>query len=153
MAIRESFLREIWDVASLALQKRANPESFLRENRIFTNSRKFSPSKVSRYTLYGHKQASRHTHNFHKCSHASVGLAQARPNYRIQNYQGRWRRYVRQTLVSCPDYFSPSGKSLVNCLYVLVRNHCDVTSAGLCIQKGSSKQQTLSQPTRAPFKR
>ena len=24
--------------------------------------------------------ASRHTHNFRKCSHASVGLAQARPN-------------------------------------------------------------------------
>ena len=27
------------------------------------------------------KQASRHTHNFRKCSHTSVGLAQARPNY------------------------------------------------------------------------
>ena len=26
------------------------------------------------------KQASRHTHNFHKCSHASVALTQARPN-------------------------------------------------------------------------
>jgi len=24
--------------------------------------------------------ASRHTHNFRKCSHASVGLTQARPN-------------------------------------------------------------------------
>ena len=32
----------------LALQNRAIRESFLRENRIFTNSRKFSPSKVSR---------------------------------------------------------------------------------------------------------
>ena len=27
-------------------------------------------------------QTDRHTHNFRKCSHASVGLAQARPNYR-----------------------------------------------------------------------
>ena len=35
----------------LALQKRAICESFLRENRIFTNSRKLSPSKVSRYTV------------------------------------------------------------------------------------------------------
>ena len=25
-------------------------------------------------------QTDRHTHNFRKCSHASVGLAQARPN-------------------------------------------------------------------------
>ena len=35
----------------LALQKRAIRESFLRENHIFTHSRKFSPSKVSRYTV------------------------------------------------------------------------------------------------------
>ena len=27
------------------------------------------------------RQADRHTHIFRKCSHASVGLAQARPNY------------------------------------------------------------------------
>ena len=27
--------------------------------------------------------ASIHTHNFRQCSHASVGLAQARPNYVI----------------------------------------------------------------------
>ena len=36
----------------LALQKRAIRESFLRKNRIFTNSRKFSPLKVSRYTVH-----------------------------------------------------------------------------------------------------
>ena len=35
----------------LAQQKRAIRESFLHENRIFTNSRKFSPSKVSCYTV------------------------------------------------------------------------------------------------------
>ena len=34
-----------------------------------------------KFTVYGHKQASRHTHNFRKCSDASVGLAQARTNY------------------------------------------------------------------------
>ena len=34
-----------------AQQKRAIRESFLHENRIFTNSRKFSPSKVSRYMV------------------------------------------------------------------------------------------------------
>ena len=35
----------------LALQKWAIHKSFLRENRIFTNSRKFSPSKVFCYTV------------------------------------------------------------------------------------------------------
>ena len=35
----------------LALQKQAIRKSFLRENCIFTNSRKFAPSKVSRYTV------------------------------------------------------------------------------------------------------
>ena len=34
-----------------------------------------------KFTVYGHKQADIHTHNFRKCSHATVGLAQARPNY------------------------------------------------------------------------
>ena len=29
-----------------------------------------------KFTVYGRK----HTHNFRKCSHASVGLVQARPN-------------------------------------------------------------------------
>jgi len=36
----------------LVLQKRAIRESFLRENRIFTILRKFSPSKVSCYTVF-----------------------------------------------------------------------------------------------------
>ena len=36
----------------LAWQKRAIRKSFVRENRLFTNSRKFSPSKVYRYTVY-----------------------------------------------------------------------------------------------------
>ena len=34
-----------------------------------------------KFTVYGRKQTDRHTHNFRNCSHASVGLAQARPNY------------------------------------------------------------------------
>ena len=38
VAIRESFLHEIWGVVPLALEKRAIHESFLCENRIFTNS-------------------------------------------------------------------------------------------------------------------
>jgi len=36
----------------LAWQKWAIRESFLRENRLFTNSWKFSPSKVYSYTVY-----------------------------------------------------------------------------------------------------
>ena len=35
----------------LARQKQAICESFLHENRIFTNSRKFSPLKIFRYTV------------------------------------------------------------------------------------------------------
>ena len=38
VAIRESFLREIWGVVSFGAAKVSNPRSFLRENRIFTNS-------------------------------------------------------------------------------------------------------------------
>ena len=33
-----------------------------------------------KFTVYGYKQASKHTHARTQCSHASVGLAQARPN-------------------------------------------------------------------------
>ena len=33
-----------------------------------------------KFSVYGHKQASRHTHARAQCSHASVGLAQARSN-------------------------------------------------------------------------
>ena len=31
--------------------------------------------------MAANRQKDIHTHNFRKCSHASVGLAQARPNY------------------------------------------------------------------------
>ena len=34
-----------------------------------------------KFTVYGRKQASKHTHTPAQCSSASVGLAQARPNY------------------------------------------------------------------------
>ena len=34
-----------------------------------------------KFTVYGCKQASKHTHAHAQCSHASVGLAQAHPNY------------------------------------------------------------------------
>ena len=43
-----------------------------------------------KFIVYGHKQASRHTHNFRKCSHASVGLAQARPNYVVNTTTYYW---------------------------------------------------------------
>ena len=33
--------------------------------------------------------ASGHTHNFRKCRHVSVGLAQARPNDRVLRWHGR----------------------------------------------------------------
>ena len=33
------------------------------------------------------RQTDIHTHNFRKCSHASVGLAQARPNYHLATIQ------------------------------------------------------------------
>ena len=33
-----------------------------------------------KFSVYGRKQTNRHTHARAQCSHASVGLAQARPN-------------------------------------------------------------------------
>ena len=47
-----------------------------------------------------------------------------------------------------------SGKnSLINCLYRLGSNHCDIMSTRLGIQKRSSKQQAPRQPTCALFER
>ena len=48
MAIRESFLREIWGMASFGTAKANNPQKFSPQ---ISNSQKFSPSKVSRYTV------------------------------------------------------------------------------------------------------
>ena len=48
------------------------------------------------------KQA--YTHMHAQCSHASVGLAQARPNYNIALYQGHFKLYlwgVGQALKNC----------------------------------------------------
>ena len=50
-----------------------------RRSRVFGLHKIFKRSHL-KLTVYGHKQASRHTHNFRKCSHASAGLAQAHPN-------------------------------------------------------------------------
>ena len=54
----------------LARQKCAIPESFLCENRIFTNSRKFSPSKVSRYTVCTVLSSSSYAFILHMHMHA-----------------------------------------------------------------------------------
>ena len=43
-----------------------------------------------KFSVYGHKQASRHTHAHAQCSHASVGLAQARSN------DGPWKTTIRE---------------------------------------------------------
>ena len=60
----------------LARQKCAIPESFLRENRIFTNSRKFSPSKVSHYTVCTVLSSSSYGFILHMhtctCTHSSL---------------------------------------------------------------------------------
>ena len=42
---------KFWGVASFGAAKQAIRESLLRKFVVFTNSRKFSPSKVSRYTV------------------------------------------------------------------------------------------------------
>ena len=63
----------------------------------------------------------------------------------------------RSFLVSCPDYFSLSGKIVWWTAYTILVpifwNHHDVTSAGLWIKKPSSKQRTPKQPTCTPFER
>ena len=51
VAIRESFSAKFGAWRPLAWQKQAIRESFLRKDRIFTNLRKFSPSKVYRYMV------------------------------------------------------------------------------------------------------
>ena len=51
--------------------------------------------------------ASIHTHNFRQCSHTSVGLAQARPNYLIMNHS-----WAGVKLVSSPVYKATSALSM-----------------------------------------
>ena len=50
VAIHESFLCDIWDVAFFGAAKASNPRNIFSTKIVFfTNSRKFSPSKVSCY--------------------------------------------------------------------------------------------------------
>ena len=44
------------------------------------NLREIFECAYFKFTVYGRKQASKHTHARAQCSHASVGLAQVRPN-------------------------------------------------------------------------
>ena len=50
--------------------------------------------------------ASRHTHNFRKCSHASVGLAQARPNnlLRLLMLTGTSYQWLASSILFCTYY-------------------------------------------------
>ena len=43
-----------------------------------------------KFSVYGRKQTDIHTHARAQCSHASVGLAQARPNY-----TGKFKIYLK----------------------------------------------------------
>ena len=56
VAICEKIFHKIWIMASFGLAKASNPweSSFLRKIVFFTNSWKFSPSKVSRYMVNDH---------------------------------------------------------------------------------------------------
>ena len=58
-------------------------------------------------------------------------------------------------IITSTRYFSLSGKVVWWTAYIILvpifRNHCDVTSTGLWIQKRSSKQQILRQLTRVPW--
>ena len=55
VSIHKSFLREIWGVAFFGVAKASNPRKFSPRKLYFTNLRKFSPSKVSHYTVFSHK--------------------------------------------------------------------------------------------------
>ena len=48
--------------------------------RTFISLREIFKCAHLKVTVYGRKQTSKHTHALLQCSHASVGLAQARPN-------------------------------------------------------------------------
>ena len=52
VAIRKRFFVKCGGVALFGVAKQAIHKSFLRENRIFTNLRKRSPSKVSYYMVF-----------------------------------------------------------------------------------------------------
>ena len=49
-----------------------------------------------KFAVYGRKQTDIHTHNFRKCSHTSVGLAQAHPNDGV----GFCHAYLRTSMKS-----------------------------------------------------
>ena len=55
--------------------------------------------------------ADRHTHNFPKCSHASVGLAQARPNDEAKDTfpQAEWHEYRHHSLPIAARPMSNTG--------------------------------------------
>ena len=61
--------------------------------------RMFSPCEIFKHAhlkimVYGSKQASKHTHACAQCSHASVGLAQARSNESLLHYAVHGVTYV-----------------------------------------------------------
>ena len=52
------------------------------------------------FKIYGiWPQADIHTHNFRKCSHASVGLVQARPNYEHNSYIPQTEQHEPEELI------------------------------------------------------
>jgi len=65
---------------TLAFRLHGTPSSIFIRGPIFVIL-KFKRTHL-KFSVYGHKQTDRHTHARAQCSHASVGLAQAHPNYR-----------------------------------------------------------------------
>ena len=62
-----------------------------------------------KFTVYGRKQTDIHTHNFCKCSHASVGLTQDCSNYIFMTCTCMWPVHVYSPtawngLIRCPHF-------------------------------------------------
>ena len=67
--------------------------------------------------------ANRHTHNFRKCSHASVGLAQARPN----NIHIIVIPYVSNSAIKCHMLKTPEVHKLYPiAMYIAIRVYPNV---------------------------
>ena len=76
--------------------------------------------------VYGSKQASKHTHACAQCSHASVGLAQARSNESLLHYAIHGVTYVRKLMTEFKK--TNFGGACTDADVTLNEhcNHCDV---------------------------
>jgi len=80
-----------------------------RQRRGHIRMRETTRVRSFKFTVYGCKQTDIHTHNFRKCSHASVGLAQARPNYLTVSHFSVFFYSIQSTTIN--SFLSPECRN------------------------------------------